>query len=139
MSTEAEYDYLTHLPTSLFKRLIDTWEKTSVELHPNGLLSKENRETTIKLVKNMTAARQKKIQKLAEMLNISDLWWDVYHIPKIRPLSHLQNRKKTSNVDKYSIETSTKISGKFSLNELSEHAIFIIIISRSLISTKHFS
>ena len=63
LSAEGEYSYLEHLPTSFFKRLIDTWEKTSVELHPNGLLSKENRETTIKLLKNMTAAKQKKIQK----------------------------------------------------------------------------
>ncbi len=127
LSTEVEYTYLEHLPTSFFKRLIDNWEKTSVELHPNGLLSKENRETTIKLVKNLTAAKQKTIQKLAEILNISGLWWDVYHIPKIKPLSHLQNHKKAFDVDKYSEEASAKISGKFSINELSEHAIFIHI------------
>ncbi len=127
VSTEAEYIYLTYLPTSFFKRLIDTWEKTSVELHPNGLLSKENKETTIKLVKNLTESKQKKIQRFAEILNISGLWWDVYHIPKIRPMSHLQNRKKAFDVDKYLKEASAKISGKFTLNELSEHALFIHI------------
>lgn len=127
MSVEAEFQYLEHLPTLFFKRLIDKWEKTPVELHPNGLLSKENKETAIKLVTNMSVARQKTIQKLAEILNIEGLWWDIYHIPKIKPLSHLQNRKKSFNVDKYSKEASTKISGKFSQNELSEHAIFIYI------------
>ena len=140
MSTEAEFAYLAHLPTYFFKRLVNKWEDTSVEFKPNGLLSSENRETTMKVVKNMKELRIKQLRNLAEVLDISDVWWEIYQISKTKPLSHLQKRKKTFSVDKYLPKEYTKIKGIFSIKEISEHAILVLIefSSRSMILKRTF-
>ena len=140
VGTEAESTYLAHLPTYFFKRLIDKWENTSVELEPNGLLSSENKETTMKFIKIIKESRIKQLKKLAEILNISDVWWEVFQISKIKPLSHLQKRQKTFSVDKYLLKEHTKIKGIFSVRELSEHAILVLVefSSRSTILRRAF-
>ncbi|MHA2243572.1 MAG: hypothetical protein ACXADY_01250 [Candidatus Hodarchaeales archaeon] len=140
MSTEAEFAYLAHLPTYFFKRLVNKWEDASVEFKPNGLLSSENRETTMKFVKNMKDSRIKQLRKLAEVLDISDVWWEVYQISKTKPLSDLKKRKKNFSVEKYFPKEFTKIKGIFSIKEISEHAILILIefSSRSMVLKRIF-
>ncbi len=139
-TVEAEYEYLTYLPTYFFKQLIDKWKHTPVELTPNGLLSSENRETTIELVKNMKETRLRQLKKLADILNISEVWWEVHQISKTKPLSHLYKRKKTFTADKYLPEDHIKVKGIFSANEISEQAILILIefSSRSKLLRKVF-
>ncbi|MFX1282485.1 MAG: hypothetical protein ACFFB5_02480 [Promethearchaeota archaeon] len=127
MVTEADYAYLTHLPTNYFKRLIDKWEHTTVELKPNGLLSSENRDTTIKLVKNMKDSKLKQLRKLSEVLDVSNVWWKVFQISKPKPLSNLYKHKRNFDVDKYLPENYTKVKGIYSIKDFSEHAILILV------------
>ncbi|MFX0182181.1 MAG: hypothetical protein ACFE95_03775 [Candidatus Hodarchaeota archaeon] len=127
MGAEAEYDYLMHIPTYVFKNLVNKWQKISIELKPNGLLSNENRETTVKIVQDISVSRLKQLVKLSENLDISDIWWQAYQIYKIKDLSALQKRGKTFNANKYLDKVHAKIKGSFSIIELSEHAIFMLL------------
>lgn len=127
MGIEVEFPYLLHLPTHYFKRLIDKWENTSIELAPNGLLSNENRETTMNLIINMKASRLKQLKKLAEVFEVSNVWWEIYQFSEVIPFSQLQKRQKTFSVDKYLPEEHTKVKGIFSLKDISEHAILLLI------------
>jgi len=127
VGAEAEYDYLMHIPTYVFKNLVSKWQKISIELKPNGLLSNENRETTVKIVQDISVSRLKQLEKLSENFDIADVWWQAYQIYKIKQLTSLQMRGKTFNVSKYLDKNHTKIRGSFSISELGEHAIFILL------------
>lgn len=141
MGTETEFSYLSNIPTYVFKELIDKWDKTSIELTPNGLLSKENRENTVKHVQKLSASKLKQLKKLSETLDFSDIWWEVYQISKIKPITHLQQRKKTFKIEKYfKEEGEIKAKGLFLLRELVEHVNFILVefSSRSTVYKRLF-
>ena len=140
MTPGTEFDYLTHLPTHFFKNLINKWENNSVELKPNGLLSNENRDTTLKFVKNLKEAKLKQLKKLAEIFDVSGVWWKILQISKLKPLSQLKKHHKTFSVDKYLPEEHTKVKGIFSLKEISKLAILVLIefSSRSTILRRKF-
>ncbi|MHA2203531.1 MAG: hypothetical protein ACW991_07560, partial [Candidatus Hodarchaeales archaeon] len=122
-----DFSYLSHLPTHYFKRLIDKWENTSIELEPNGLLSNENRETTMNLINNMKVSRLKRLKKLAKELDVTNVWWDIYQFSEIIPFSYLKKRQKAFSVEKYLPEEHTKVKGVFSIKDISEHAILILV------------
>lgn len=137
---EAEFAYLAHFPTHYFSKLIDKWNNSTIKLEPNGLLSSENQETTIRLLKNMKESKLKQLRKFADILNISTIWWEVYQLSTKLPLSHLQKRQKTFNVEKYSPEAYSRIRGCFSTKKISEYAILILIefSSRSTLLRRMF-
>jgi hypothetical protein len=122
-----EFDYLTHIPTYVFQNLLSKWKKASIELKPNGLLSDENRENVINAVQDISESKIKQLKKLSENLNISDVWWQPYQIHKIKQLASLQKHRTTFTVDKDLDKNYLKIKGIFSINELSEYAIFILL------------
>ncbi|UCG02052.1 MAG: hypothetical protein JSW11_20965 [Candidatus Heimdallarchaeota archaeon] len=126
MDIEAEYSFLSHLPTHYFKRLVDKWENTSIELEPNGLLSNENRETTMSFISNMKDSRLKQLKKLSEILDISDVWWEIYQFSEVIPFSHIKKRQKAFSVEKYLPEDHSKVKGIFSIKDISEHAILLL-------------
>ncbi|UCE12601.1 MAG: hypothetical protein JSV04_10450 [Candidatus Heimdallarchaeota archaeon] len=141
MGTETDFSYLSYIPTYIFKQLIDKWNKTSIELKPNGLLSKENRETTIKHIQKLSTPRLKQLKKVSETLNFSDIWWQVYQISKIKPVSELQKKKKTFKIEKYfQEEGEIKAKGLFSVRELNEYVSFIAVefSSRSTVYKRLF-
>lgn len=127
MSIEVDVSYLSYLPTHYFKRLIDKWENTSIELKPNGLLSNENRETIISLVKKLKDSRLKLLKKESEILDISEVWWDTYQFTEEIPFSHLQKRQRTFSVEKYLPDDYTKVKGKFIIKDISEYAIILLV------------
>jgi hypothetical protein len=140
MSIEKDVSYLSHLPTHYFKRLIKKWENTSVELEPNNLLSDENRETTLNLIKKVKSPKLKLLKKEAELLDISNVWWDTYQFSEKIPFSHIQKGKKTFSVEKYFPENHTKVKGRFSIIDISEHAILLVVefSSRSVVLKQLF-
>ncbi|MFX0126347.1 MAG: hypothetical protein ACFFAE_22185 [Candidatus Hodarchaeota archaeon] len=140
MGADAEFNYLAHIPTNVFKNLLYKWNKNSIELAPNGLLSKENRDSTIHAIQNISDSKLKQLQKLSENLDISDVWWQAYQISKIKQLTSLQKRRNTFSVDKDLDKNYAKIKGIFSVNELSEYAIFILLefSSRSAALRRNF-
>ncbi|MFW9903980.1 MAG: hypothetical protein ACFFFH_06570 [Candidatus Thorarchaeota archaeon] len=127
MSIEVDVSYLSHLPTHYFKRLIKKWENTSIELEPNNLLSDENRETIINLIMKLKDSKLKLLRKEASLLDISNVWWDIYQFSEKIPFSHLQRRRKTFSVEKYLPEDHTKVKGIFSVKDISEHAILLLV------------
>ncbi|MFX0149424.1 MAG: hypothetical protein ACFFAJ_01460 [Candidatus Hodarchaeota archaeon] len=127
MGASTKYDYLAHIPTYVFKNLLNKWKKTSIELKPNGLLSDENRENTINAIQDISESKIKQLEKLSENLNISDVWWQAYQIYKIKQLESLLKRRTTFTVDKDIDKNYLKIKGFFSISELSEYAIFILL------------
>ena len=140
MNIEVDVSYLSHLPTHYFKRLIDKWENTSIELKPNCLLSDENRETTINVVNKLKDSRLRLLKKESEVLDFSDVWWDVYQFSEEIPFSHLQKWKKNFSVEKYLPEDHTKVNGKFTIKDISEDAIILLVefSSRSLVLKRLF-
>ncbi|MFX0172145.1 MAG: hypothetical protein ACFE9L_09505, partial [Candidatus Hodarchaeota archaeon] len=140
MGVVTEYDYLAHIPTYVFKNLLNKWKKISIELKPNGLLSDENRENVINAVQDISESKIKQLQKLSENLNISEVWWQAYQIHKIKQLASLQKRRTTFTVEKDLDKNYVKIKGIFSIKELSEYAIFILIefTSRSVSLRRKF-
>ncbi len=127
LSIEAEFAYLKHFPTFLFKQLVEKWQKTSIDLQPKNLLSDENRDQTKKILKSLTAAKRKQLLKLSEAFDISNKWWDTYQVSKILPVQNLLNRKKIFSVEKYMEKDHAKIKGIFTPLKLSEHAILVFI------------
>ncbi|MFX0207368.1 MAG: hypothetical protein ACFFDT_15375 [Candidatus Hodarchaeota archaeon] len=140
MSIEADVSYLSHLPTHYFKRLIKKWENTTIELEPNNLLSDENRETIINLITKLKDSRLKLLKKEAALLDISNVWWDIYQFSEVIPFSNLQKRKKTFSVEKYLPEDHSKVKGIFSIKDISEHAILLLVefSSRSVALKQQF-
>lgn len=140
MSTEADVSYLSHFPTHYFKQLIEKWENISIELEPNNLLSNENRETTISLIMKLKDSKLKLLKKEAALLDISNVWWDTYQFSEKIPFSKLQKRKRTFSVEKYLPEDHTKVKGIFSLKDISEHAILLLVefSSRSIVLKQLF-
>jgi hypothetical protein len=130
MSTDADFSYLENFPTQFFSSLLGEWsgEEPDYNFKPNGLLSPENRELTVKLAQSISSSRQKQLLKLSKFLDISDVWWTPYHIPKTKPISNLLKIEKSIlDVNKYTPDASAKIKGNVFVHELSEHAILIII------------
>lgn len=127
MSIEADVSYLSHLPTHYFKRLIKKWENTSIELEPNNLLSDENREIIINLITKLKDSKLKLLKKEAALLDISNVWWDIYQFSEKIPFSDLQKRKKKFSVEKYLPEDHNKVKGIFSIKDISEHAILLLV------------
>jgi len=127
LTSETKIGFLEHFPTTIFKQLIDKWQKTSIELQPKNLLSGKNLDQVIDITKNLSASKIKILTKLSETLNISEVWWDLYHITKIQPTSLLKKQKKEFSVTKYFENDQAKVKGIFTTLELSEQAIFIHI------------
>ncbi len=127
MTIEADISFLKYFPTTVFKQLAEKWQKTSIELKPKNLLSDENRDQAVEFIESLTKAKFKQLTKLSEMLNISEVWWEIYQISKILPLSNLEKHDKNFTVQKYLPRDHTKVKGIFSILELSEHAIMIYI------------
>ncbi|MFX0123607.1 MAG: hypothetical protein ACFFAE_08180 [Candidatus Hodarchaeota archaeon] len=127
MSIEVDFSYLSHLPTHYFKQLVNKWENTSIELEPNGLLSDENRETTMNLINNMKDSRIKQLKKLAAELDMSNVWWNIFQFSEKIPFSNLQKRQKTFSVEKYLPDEHSKVKGIFSIKNISEHAILLLV------------
>ncbi|MHA2225514.1 MAG: hypothetical protein ACXAC8_09940 [Candidatus Hodarchaeales archaeon] len=127
MDSEVEYSFLEYFPTDYFTRLVKKWENISIDLHPNGLLSKDNHEKIIELVQNMKISRIKQLKKLGMIFNISNVWWKVYQISKLKPLSLLKSRNKIFSVEQYVSKEITKIKGQFTIKELSENVFLIAI------------
>lgn len=109
---------------------MDEWTAHDIEIDfaPNGLLSPDNREATVKLAQSVSSNRFKELRKLSRFLDFSDIWWMVYHIPRTRQVSNLLELD-TSNLDvtKYSPKNGPKINGKIIVQELSEHAVFVAL------------
>jgi hypothetical protein len=127
VDSEVEYSFLEYFPTDYFTRLVKKWENISIDLHPNGLLSKDNHEKIIELVQNMKISRIKQLKKLGMIFNISNVWWKVYQISKLKPLSLLKSRNKIFSVEQYVSKEITKIKGQFTIKELSENVFLIAI------------
>ena len=120
-----DYSFLDHFPTYVFSELISKWSKSPLELQPNGVLSEENKETTITFLKELSASRMKQLVRLADTLKLTDTWWQAYQFTEPKPLSEIRLRPKTIDIGKYLPDISSKINASFSLIDLCEHAILL--------------
>ncbi|MFW9778593.1 MAG: hypothetical protein ACFFE8_07030 [Candidatus Heimdallarchaeota archaeon] len=130
MGINADYSFLEYFPTQLFSALIEEWtgQDKKIDFTPNGLLSPDNRETTIRLAQSISSNRLKELQRLSRFLDFSDIWWLVYHIPRTKQVSNLLELDTSSfDVDKYSPQDGPKINGRIIVHELSEHAVFVAL------------
>ena len=124
---DTDYNQLENFPTFVFSQLINKWNNTNIELAPNGLFSEENREHSISLLKNLSANRVNKINKLADTLRFVSCWWDVYQFKDPKPVSQIRLRPKLIDIQNYVGEDSSKITAKFSIIDLCEHALLLVI------------
>ena len=134
MGFEPEYDYLESLPTYIFQDLVERWQKKTLELKPNGLLSEDNRDKVIEIVNDLKISQSKHLTKVAENFDLSSVWWQAYSVERIKPLVDLYNRQKSFNVTPYVTEEG-KAKGRITSTDLSEQATFIIAESSSRIAT----
>lgn len=132
---EIEYAYLANIPIFVFKNLT----RSSQDLKPNGLLSKENQDVTLKIVDKITAVKIKQLKKFSQLLEISNIWWQAYQIQKLTSLTRLR-KKIAFNANKYFEEGKTNVKGQISFIELSELAIMMIaeFSSRSVSARRKF-
>ncbi|MFW9825879.1 MAG: hypothetical protein ACFFE4_23270, partial [Candidatus Thorarchaeota archaeon] len=127
MGTEDHFNYLRNLPTFLFTRLLNEWNRPAIEFKPNGLLSIDNHESTLSIIRDLKSRKIKKLRKLSECLETSNIWWQAYKISKIKPLDNLHNYEREFGVEKYVKKDHQKVKGKLSILDLGEHAILILI------------
>ena len=124
---DADYSHLENFPTFVFSQLIDKWYNTNIELAPNGLLSEENRDISISFLEKLSTNRVNKINKLAETLKLISSWWNVYQFKDPKPVSQIRLRPKLIDTKNYVGEDSTKITAKFKVIDLCEHALLLVI------------
>ncbi len=124
---DTNYSHLERFPTFVFSQLYSKWKNKNIKLVPNGLFSEENKNTTISLLEELSANRIKTINKLAETLKVTSTWWDVYQFKDPKPLSQIRLKPKVIELKDYVGKNSTKITGKFSIIDLCEHAILLVI------------
>ncbi len=127
MSTEAEYAFLKSLPTHLFSTLVNEWNGISLDLTPNGILSDDNKDRILEIIKTLKHSKLNYLKKLSKYFEISDIWWEPYKLSKIKPLSGLQSYEKSFSVEKYYQEHIQRIKGKLSVIGLTEYALFILV------------
>ncbi len=132
---EIEYAFLTNIPIFVFKNLT----QSSQDLKNNGLLSRENQETTLKIVNSMTATKVRQLRKYSELLEISNIWWQSYQIQKLKSITRFR-KNLTFDANKYFNEGKINVKGQISFIELSELAIMIVaeFSSRSISARRKF-
>jgi hypothetical protein len=124
---DTDYNHLEHFPTFVFSQLINKWKNTNIKLVPNGLFSEENKEISISFLKDLSVNRINKINRMADTLRFTSNWWDVYQFKDPKPVSQIRLRPKVIDTMNYVGKDSRKINAKFSVIDLCEHAILLVI------------
>ncbi|MHA2253889.1 MAG: hypothetical protein ACXAD7_26285, partial [Candidatus Kariarchaeaceae archaeon] len=93
----------------------------------NGLLSDDNIETTKSVLLSLSTNRMNHLQKLADTLNLTDVWWQAYQLSNPQSLSTIRLRPKRIDLSNYLPEDASKITAKFKLIDLCEHALLLVI------------
>ncbi len=124
---DIDYSFLDQFPTYVFTELMRKWQSTSINLESNGLFSKENVEKTKSILHSLSSNRMSHLQKLAGTLALTDIWWQVYQLSNPISLSKIRLRPQEIDISKYLPEDASKITGKFTLIDLCEHALLLVI------------
>ena len=124
---DIDYSFLDQFPTYVFTELISKWQNAPVELEPSGLLSKENIEKTKSILQSLSSNRMNHLQKLASTLALTSVWWQVYQLSNPLSLSKIRLRPSGVDLTKHLPEEAGKITAKFSLIDLCEHALLLVI------------
>ena len=124
---DSDYSLLEQIPTYVFSELVSNWNNAPIELEANGIFSKENKEKTIAILQDLSANRLKQLFKLASNFELTTTWWQTYQFKEAKPLSEIRLRPKSVEVSRYLPDVASKITGKFTLIDLCEHAILLLI------------
>lgn len=127
MSIEIDYEVLANIPSSLFQRLIEQWQNNIVNLEPSNILSSANEGTTKSILATLPQAKLRNLLKLGRILEIKDIWWESYLVPKIKSFSNFEGRIKTFEVDKYIDTSGSKAKAFLNVIELSRNALLVLI------------
>ncbi len=124
---DIDTSYLDQFPTYVFSEIIGKWQNTSIKLEPNGLLSAENLEKTQNILESLSSNRLNHLQKLAGILTLTNVWWQVYQLSNPLSLSKIRLRPRTIDLVKLLPNDASKITAKFSVIDLCEHALLLVI------------
>ncbi len=124
---DIDYSFLDQFPTYVFSELVSKWKNSPIELQANGIFSKENKETSIAILQELSPTRMKQLIKMASTLQLTNTWWQAYQLKEPRPLSEIRLRPKAIDINKYLPNVASKVKASFSLIDLCEHAILLII------------
>ncbi|WP_455142986.1 hypothetical protein [Candidatus Hodarchaeum mangrovi] len=127
MSIEIDYEVLANIPSSLFQRLIEQWQNNIVNLEPSNIFSSANEGTTKSILATLPQAKLRNLLKLGRILEIKDIWWESYLVPKIKSFSNFEGRIKTFEVDKYIDTSGSKAKAFLNVIELSRNALLVLI------------
>ncbi len=127
LSIEIDYEVLANIPSSLFQRLIEQWQNNIVNLEPSNIFSSANEGTTKSILATLPQAKLRNLQKLGRILEIKDIWWESYLVPKIKSFSNFEGRIKTFEVDKYIDTSGSKAKAFLNVIELSRNALLVLI------------
>ncbi len=124
---DIDNSFLDQFPTYVFTELINKWQNTHLSLKPNGLLSEENIEKTKSILQSLSLNRINSLQKLAGTLTLTNVWWNVYQLSNPLSLSKIRLRPGEIDLKKHFADTASKITAKFSVIDLCEHALLLVI------------
>ncbi|MHA1975630.1 MAG: hypothetical protein ACW98F_16795 [Candidatus Hodarchaeales archaeon] len=124
---DIDYSFLDQFPTYVFTDLISKWQNAPIQLEPNGLMSENNFEKTKSIIQTLSSNRIIHLQKLAGTLALTNVWWQVYQLSNPLSLSKIRLRPKGVDLTKHLPIDAGKITAKFSLIDLCEHALLLII------------
>jgi len=127
LSIEIDYEVLANIPSSLFQRLIEQWQNNIVNLEPSNIFSSANEGTTKSILATLPQAKLRNLLKLGRILEIKDIWWESYLVPKIKSFSNFEGRIKTFEVDKYIDTSGSKAKAFLNVIELSRNALLVLI------------
>jgi len=127
LSVEIDYEVLANIPSSLFQKLIEQWGNSFVNLDPSNIFSPENEGTTKSILDNLSQSKLRNLTKLGRILDLKNVWWESYLIPKIKSFSDFDGRIKTFEVDKYVDTSGTKAKAFLNVIELSRNALLVLI------------